>query len=105
MSHLIGTITGGLVAGAVYYSFSHSFEVKTRRLQLDLHELAVELDAPRVPTITPAARKIAYSPFREMLKEQWNQEVSHAVQFVGRYEIPWRSTWGRAMERIKASSA
>ncbi|KAG8992946.1 hypothetical protein FRB94_011167 [Tulasnella sp. JGI-2019a] len=105
MSFLLGSVTGGVVAGAVYYSFSQSFESKTRRLQNELRDLTVELAAPTIPTPVPAARKIAYSPFRETLKEQWNQELSNIVHFTGRYEVPWGAMWARAVDQVKSFSS
>jgi len=100
MSFLIGPITGGVVAGAVYYSFSQSFETRTRTLQKRLHDLSVELEDPTVPAPPPASQRIIYSPFRELLKERWNEELAHAVRAVGTFEVDWRSMWERANETV-----
>ncbi|KAG8923795.1 hypothetical protein FRC02_010913 [Tulasnella sp. 418] len=105
MSFFIGPITGGLVAGAVYYSFSYSIETRTKDLQARFQNLNHQLNQPAVHGDPPAVNRVVYSPFREMLKRRWNEEVAAGFSAVQNFEVPWQriqSTWEQVREKAKS---
>ncbi|KAG8903572.1 Phospholipase C [Tulasnella sp. 403] len=91
-------MAGALTGGAVYYTFSHSFEGRTRTLQDRLHDLSSELRAPGVHAPSPASDRVVYSPFRQLLKERWNEEIAHGISSLENFEIPWNSIKERAVQ-------
>jgi len=65
----------------------------------------MELKDPTIPTPPAASQRIVYSPFREMLKERWNEELAHAVHAARTYEIPWgylREQGSKVVDSAKA---
>ncbi|OCH91192.1 hypothetical protein OBBRIDRAFT_792595 [Obba rivulosa] len=98
MSFVLGTISGTLAAGGVYYGFSNLISRRTEMHRADLHhisrrllEVPVDIGAP------PAASdRIVHHPFTSLMKEQWNAAIGSA--FSGARELEQElSRWGNAL--------
>ncbi|KAI9513390.1 hypothetical protein F5148DRAFT_1155476 [Russula earlei] len=77
MSFIVGPLSGALVAGGVYYGFSHLIESRTNRHREDLRALSQRLIAPpsEYDPPPPAAARIVMKPFTELVKQSWNDKV------------------------------
>ncbi|CAE6411006.1 hypothetical protein ACGC1H_006395 [Rhizoctonia solani] len=104
MSFLMGTAAGGLTAAAVYYGFSRTFETKASALSKDLHILSTELLKPPVPGPIPASARIHRSPFRDMVRQRWNQEIEGAVMSAYQFghEWDWKQQWAHLRKRVSS---
>ncbi|QRW25997.1 hypothetical protein RhiXN_11074 [Rhizoctonia solani] len=104
MSFLMGTVAGGLTASAIYYGFSRTFETRTNGLTKDLHILSTELLKPPVPGPVPASARIHRSPFRDLVRQRWNQEIENAVmnahQFGSQWD--WKQQWDHLRKRVSS---
>ncbi|KAI0752563.1 hypothetical protein C8Q80DRAFT_1146936 [Daedaleopsis nitida] len=77
MSFLVGTASGALVAGGVYYGFSSMMSTRTQRHRADMHHLSQRLvnAASDIPAPIPASQRIPERPFTAMLQSQWNTQI------------------------------
>ncbi|KAI0634571.1 hypothetical protein C8Q77DRAFT_1055426 [Trametes polyzona] len=77
MSFLVGTASGALVAGGVYYGLSSMISTRTQQHRVDLHHLSERLvnASSDIPAPTPAAARIPHRPFVSMLQNGWNNQI------------------------------
>ncbi|KAI5114938.1 hypothetical protein M0805_000582 [Coniferiporia weirii] len=97
MSFLVGTLSGAVVAGGVYYGFSNLIKGQTETHRAEMHALAYKLVAPpasTVPASLPAADRVTHAPVRSLLQGRWNQEVEGVFRTVASWERG-TSEWGR----------
>ncbi|EMD36860.1 hypothetical protein CERSUDRAFT_114782 [Gelatoporia subvermispora B] len=80
MSFVLGTISGALAAGGVYYGFSNLMSSRTEMHRTDLHRLSQRLlEVPVSPEALPSAsQRIVHHPFTSLMKEQWNAAIGTA---------------------------
>ncbi|TDL18116.1 hypothetical protein BD410DRAFT_775330 [Rickenella mellea] len=89
MSFALGTLSGALVAGGVYYAFSSMMETSTQGHKTELHSLAQRMIAPPASTIQaplPAVARIPDHSFRSLMKSRWNGEIEGLVNRVRHWE-------------------
>ncbi|KAH8112851.1 hypothetical protein DFH11DRAFT_1728202 [Phellopilus nigrolimitatus] len=89
MSFIVGTLSGAVAAGGVYYAFSNLIKSQTDAHRADMHALAHTLIAPpasTVPAPLPAAARIARSPVQSLLAGRWNEEIEGLFRKVGSWE-------------------
>ncbi|KDQ21680.1 hypothetical protein BOTBODRAFT_26107 [Botryobasidium botryosum FD-172 SS1] len=98
MSFVVGTLTGGLVAGAIYYSFSYTIHTQTYKSRTRLHALAQELESPSIPQPLPASERITRPQFEDLLKKGWNDQVEGAVNQLRGITIDWERVWNKAKQ-------
>ncbi|KAH9848103.1 hypothetical protein C2E23DRAFT_740146 [Lenzites betulinus] len=77
MSFLVGTASGALVAGGVYYGLSSMISTRAQQHRVDLHRLSERMvnASSDIPAPTPAAARIPQRPFLSMLQNSWNNQV------------------------------
>ncbi|KAH9925017.1 uncharacterized protein BXZ73DRAFT_103395 [Epithele typhae] len=96
MSFLVGTASGALVAGGVYYGFSAMMSSRTGQHQSDMHNLSQRLvnAAADIPTPVPAAQRIPQKPFMAMIQQKWNSQID--ALFRGTRDLDQQvEDWGR----------
>jgi len=99
MSVLVGTLSGVLVAGGVYYGFSNMMHTRTELHRRDLNALSSKMSVPLPATMDappPAAERIAHSPMKALLKSRWNEQVEGLVKSAGSLEqnmSEWSRKW------------
>ncbi|KAH9903214.1 hypothetical protein C8Q73DRAFT_634741 [Cubamyces lactineus] len=77
MSFLVGSVSGALVAGGVYYGFSSMISSRAQQHSADLHRLSERLvhASSDIPAPLPASARIPQRPFVSMLQNSWNSQV------------------------------
>ncbi|KAI8996682.1 hypothetical protein BD414DRAFT_478759 [Trametes punicea] len=77
MSFLIGSVSGALVAGGVYYGFSSMISSRAQQHRTDLHRLSERLvnASSEIPAPVPASARIQQRPFISMLQSGWNNHI------------------------------
>ncbi|KAH8829238.1 hypothetical protein DL96DRAFT_1597253 [Flagelloscypha sp. PMI_526] len=74
-------LSGALVAGGLYYGFSHLIESRTRQHRGDLGALSARFNSMDIvstnpdSTPVPAATRIPPTTFRSTLHERWNNTI------------------------------
>ncbi|KAI0704189.1 hypothetical protein C8T65DRAFT_654161 [Cerioporus squamosus] len=109
MSFLVGTVSGALVAGGVYYGFSSMMNTRTQRHRADMHHLSERLvnAAADIPAPIPAAQRIPERPFMSMLQDSWNNQIEALFRRTGELDqqvVDWgrRTLYGGAAGRTKS---
>ncbi|KAI0649742.1 hypothetical protein C8Q79DRAFT_901519 [Trametes meyenii] len=108
MSFLVGTASGALVAGGVYYGFSSMISSRTQQHRVDLHHLSDRLvnASSDIPAPLSAAARIPQRPFTEMLQNSWNNQVEALFRRAGDLDkqvVEWarRTLYGGEAGRTK----
>ncbi|KAI0672136.1 hypothetical protein C8Q78DRAFT_971404 [Trametes maxima] len=85
MSFLVGTASGALAAGGVYYGFSSMMSSRTQQHRADLHHLSDRLvnASSDIPAPLSAAARIPQRPFAAMLQNSWNKQVEALFRRTG----------------------
>ncbi|ETW77448.1 hypothetical protein HETIRDRAFT_326986 [Heterobasidion irregulare TC 32-1] len=88
MSFVLGPISGALVAGGIYYSFSSLINARTEQHRRDLHTLSRRLLEPPSshPAPPPASARIVQQPFLSLIKNQWNEKLTSLYRSTGDFE-------------------
>jgi len=87
MSFLVGTISGALVAGGVYYGFSNTIDTRTKKLNTDLHALSHRFRVDSAQLTTPTASdRITQRPFSTLMQSLWNQQVDALFNGVAEWD-------------------
>ncbi|OSD00961.1 hypothetical protein PYCCODRAFT_1478746 [Trametes coccinea BRFM310] len=96
MSFLVGTASGALVAGGIYYGFSSMISSRTQKHSSDLHRLSERLvnASSDIPAPLPAAARVQHRPFTAMLQSGWNNQIE--ALFRGTRDLDQRAAeWAR----------
>ncbi|TFK85848.1 hypothetical protein K466DRAFT_493937 [Polyporus arcularius HHB13444] len=108
MSFLVGTVSGALVAGGVYYGFSSTMATRTQRHRADMHHLSERLvnAAADIPAPIPASQRIPERPFMSMLQDSWNTQIAALFRRTGdldRQVVEWgrKTLYGGDADRTK----
>ncbi|KAI0366551.1 hypothetical protein BV20DRAFT_971713 [Pilatotrama ljubarskyi] len=108
MSFLVGTASGALVAGGVYYGLSSMISGRTQQHRADLHHLSERLvnAASDIPAPVPAAARIPQRPFVSMLQSSWNNQVEalfRRTRDIDQHVVEWarRTLYGGEAGRTK----
>ncbi|KAF9648278.1 hypothetical protein BDM02DRAFT_3187248 [Thelephora ganbajun] len=87
MSFLIGTVSGALVAGGVYYGFSNTINTRTNKLRKDLHSLSHRFKVDPTQLTTPtASERITQRPFSALVQSRWNRQVDVLFKSVAEWD-------------------
>ncbi|KAI0819864.1 hypothetical protein BC628DRAFT_1331797 [Trametes gibbosa] len=85
MSFIVGTASGALVAGGVYYGLSSMISTRAHQHRVDLHRLSERMAnaSSDIPAPIPAAARIPQRPFMSMLQNSWNNQVEALFRRTG----------------------
>ncbi|KAF9781248.1 hypothetical protein BJ322DRAFT_1079981 [Thelephora terrestris] len=87
MSFLVGTISGALVAGGVYYGFSNTIETRTKQLRRGIHAVSHRFELDSAQAMVPTASdRITHRPFSTLLQGRWNQQVDSLFKTVAGWD-------------------
>ncbi|KAI0772995.1 hypothetical protein BD413DRAFT_473850 [Trametes elegans] len=108
MSFLVGSVSGALVAGGVYYGFSSMISSKTQQHREDLHHLSDRLvnASSDIPAPVPAVDRIPQRPFTSELQNSWNHQLEALFRGAGNLDqkiIEWgrKTLYGGEAGRTK----
>ncbi|EIW53215.1 uncharacterized protein TRAVEDRAFT_31464 [Trametes versicolor FP-101664 SS1] len=108
MSFLVGTASGALVAGGVYYGLSSMISTRAEQHRFDLHHLSERLvnASSDIPAPTPAAARIPQRHFVSMLQNSWNSQVEALFRHSGDLDqrvVDWarKTLYGGEADRAK----
>ncbi|KLO18952.1 hypothetical protein SCHPADRAFT_899286 [Schizopora paradoxa] len=98
MSRLIGTVSGALVAGGVYYAFSNMIQARTQKHTAEMHALSTALLSPpsSIPATPTAAERVNRSPTKSYMQGRWNEEIRGLLKIAGNMETnvaAWSRRW------------
>ncbi|RPD61834.1 hypothetical protein L226DRAFT_612189 [Lentinus tigrinus ALCF2SS1-7] len=94
MSFLVGTVSGALVAGGVYYGFSAMMSTRTQQHRADMHHLSERLvnAAADIPAPIPASKRIPKRPFMSVVQSSWNTQIEalfHRTRELDQQVVDW----------------